>query len=70
MAPYKNKLLNTKRDKGAHFIHFPSEVVDYYKDGPACKRIMKSTGISLPPNQKHVDPPLPNDDSTDLALEK
>ena len=63
MVPYKNKLQNTKRDKGAHIIHFPSEVIDYYKDSPARKRMMKAPRISLPRNQKHIDPPLPIDDS-------
>lgn len=58
-----NAVIGAARAKGVLIVHAPSEVVDYYADHPARKRMSSLPVIAPPPDLEHDDPPLPVDDS-------
>ena len=63
MVPRMNTTLMKARTLGVNIIHAPSDVLDFYAENPARKRIVDIETISPPANHEHPDPPLPIDDS-------
>ena len=58
MVPRMNRVVNACRKKGVLIIHSPSDVIDFYKDHPARKRVLE-VRRRKPRERKHDDPPMP-----------
>ncbi len=58
-----NLTIKDLRKKGYLIVHAPSDVVDYYKNTPARKRVLKNKIFKDITENPHIDPPLPIDDS-------
>ena len=63
LLPQINKVVRGARAQGVMIIHAPSEIVDFYQDSPARKRVLLASPVEPPPNLPHPDPPLPIDAS-------
>jgi len=63
MVGQMNEVVKAARSLGVHIIHAPSDVIDFYADHPARKRILDLPEVALPEPLPHDDPPLPIDDS-------
>ncbi len=63
MVPRMNATLKQAREIGAHIIHAPSDVLDFYADHPARQRITELASITPPEPIEHAEPPLPIDDT-------
>lgn len=61
-----NEVVKAARSLGASILHAPSDVIDFYADHPARKRVLAIPAIAPPEALPHADPPLPVDD-TDLG---
>ncbi len=60
MAP----VIDRARARGILIIHAPSETMDFYKDDPHRRSILKVARVEPPANLPLADPPLPIDDSS------
>jgi len=60
MVPRMNRVVNRCRKKGVLIIHAPSDVIDFYADHPARRRVVALRKRS-PRERRHDDPPLPFD---------
>ena len=58
MVPRMNRVVNACRKKGVLIIHSPSDVIDFYAEHPARKRVVE-TKLRKPRERKHDDPALP-----------
>jgi len=58
-----NEVVAAARAKGTLIIHAPSEVVGFYADHPARRRMAAVPQVEPPPDREHANPPLPVDDS-------
>lgn len=63
LAQRMEPVLEQARAGGIQIIHSPSEVMDFYKDHPARRRIQEIPQIAPPASLALSDPPLPIDDS-------
>jgi nicotinamidase-related amidase len=63
MAPRMNEVVKAAREKGATIIHAPSDVIEFYADHIARRRISGFDPVTPPESREHADPPLPIDDS-------
>jgi nicotinamidase-related amidase len=63
MLPQMNRTVAAARKKGVLIVHSPSDVIDFYKDHPARRRVAALPKIDPPQNSEHPDPPLPVDAS-------
>lgn len=59
MAP----VIEQARARGIQIIHAPSETMEFYKDSPQRRRILRIARIEPPAPLGIADPPLPIDDS-------
>ena len=62
LAQRMEPVLEQARAGGIQIIHSPSEVMDFYKDHPARRRILEVPQVSPPASLNLSDPPLPIDD--------
>jgi nicotinamidase-related amidase len=62
MIPRMNSTLKQARKLGAHIIHAPSDVIDFYTDHPARQRITALSPVTPPEPLEHDNPSLPIDD--------
>ena len=60
MVPRMNRVVRALRKKGVLIIHSPSDVIDFYADHPARKRVL-ATKKRKPRERKHDDPLMPFD---------
>jgi len=58
MVPRMNRVVSACRKKGVLIIHSPSDVIDFYADHPARKRVL-DTKLRKPREKKHDDPDMP-----------
>jgi nicotinamidase-related amidase len=63
LARRMEPVLEQARAGGIQIIHSPSEVMDFYKDNPARRRIQEIPQVTPPASLALSDPPLPIDDS-------
>jgi len=58
MVPRMNRVVSACRNKGVLIIHAPSDVIDFYADHPARKRVV-ALKKRKPREKKHDDPAMP-----------
>lgn len=58
MVPHMNRVVRACRKRGVLIIHSPSDVIDFYKDHPARKRVL-AVRKCKPRERKHDDPAMP-----------
>ncbi|MDR1860498.1 MAG: isochorismatase family protein [Bacteroidales bacterium] len=63
IAPAMNTVLKVARDRGVTIVHAPSDCIDYYKDYPARKEVLKCTA-------KEIDAFKPLADGAKLPAEQ
>jgi nicotinamidase-related amidase len=63
MIPRMNQVMTAARRKGVLIIHSPSDVIEFYKDHPARRRVTETPKVEPPANREHDDPPSPVDTS-------
>ena len=61
LAVRMQPVLDQARSGGIQIIHAPSEVMDFYKDSPARRRIQELPQVTPPPSIALSDPPMPID---------
>ena len=59
MVPRMNEVVKACRAKGVQIIHSPSDVIDFYAEHPARKRVVDWPAVKPPKDLEHDDPPLP-----------
>ncbi|MEO7142409.1 MAG: isochorismatase [Bryobacteraceae bacterium] len=62
LARRMEPVLEQSRGAGLQIIHAPSEVMEFYKDHPARRRILAAPQVAPPASLALSDPPLPIDD--------
>ena len=63
MVPRMNEVIKVAREKGVLIVHAPSDVVDFYADSPARRRVLAVPPADPPLNPPPDDPPVPVDAS-------
>src|ERR1051325_1137647 len=63
MIPRMNAVVKAARGKGVLIVHSPSDVIEFYKDHPARRRVLEVARVEVPKDLEHADPALPVDAS-------
>jgi hypothetical protein len=63
MIPRMNEVTRAVREKGGIVVHAPSDVIDFYREHPARRRVVELPKVEVPVDLEHEDPVLPVDAS-------
>src|SRR5436190_11876512 len=63
MIPRMNAVVKAARGKGVLIVHSPSDVIEFYKDHPARRRVLEVAKVEVPKDLEHADPSSPVDAS-------